>query len=914
MRVASSARASRNPGRQLLRLAFVIGCLFAISASPLRAQATLQAATHPIPSPRVPGAARQGVVTIDGVLDDAAWSAATPATNFTQQDPHEGQPATQRTEVRFLYDDAAIYIGARMFDTLGARGVRTQLTRRDQQDDGDYLEFVFDTYHDHVGRTIFQVNPSGVKWDAGQNSPSADPAWDPVWDVATKIDDKGWTAEIRIPFSQLRFSRDSVQTWGMQIWRNVSRLNEISMWSFWKKDDSGGPSRFGHLDGLRIAEAKRRVELLPYAVGSLANERPADSRNPFLHSTVNDYRFGGDVKALLGSNLTLDATFNPDFGQVEVDPAVVNLSAFETFFPEKRPFFVAGSGLFSFGGLNCYSCSNISSLSLFYSRRIGRQPQGTTGGTFADVPNTSTILGAAKVTGRTRSGFSIGVLDAVTRREVAAVIDTTANPDVGYRREVEPMTNYFVGRVKRDMRGGNLTLGGMLTSVDRHIQEVALEQRIPAHAEGVGFDFQSYWKDRTYALIGAFAGSRVSGDSNAILRIQRSSARYYQRPDRRANALFDNALDPSLTSMTGLGAYTRFSKEAGKWLWDAQVSTRTPGFEVNDIAFLQRADFIWLNGNVVRVWNNPVSVFRNVYYGFGGQRRSNYDGDVNEAQVQAYTGGQFRNYWNFQLFGLVRPAALDDRATRGGAVVRTNGFTYSEAQLSTDSRKRIVLGTFPNVVVATEGPVDYNLNVTVTLKPADNIKLSFAPTYDLSHSNQQFVDAYADAAATAMYGRRAIFANLTQRTISMDTRAAITFTPTLTFELFAQPFISTGDYFNFKEFVRPRTLDRHVFVPGSEIVPTTDSRGVVDYYTITANGSTVSYDLGNPDFNFRSLRGNAVLRWEYRPGSTFYLVWTQQRSSDDNLGTFDLQQERRALFRTNPANTVLLKLNYWLTI
>jgi hypothetical protein len=365
--------------------------------------------------------------------------------------------------------------------------------------------------------------------------------------------------------------------------------------------------------------------------------------------------------------------------------------------------------------------------------------------------------------------------------------------------------------------------------------------------------------------------------------------------------------------LTGLGGYLRFAKDAGQWLWDVQGSTRTPGFEVNDMAFLQQADFIWLNGNVVRQWTNPVSIFRNAFAGFGGQRRSNYDGDMNEAQLQAYTGGAFLNYWNFQLFGLVRPSALDDRATRGGAVVRTNGFTYFEAQLSTDSRKPVVVNTFPSFVKSTEGPVDYNVNIGVTFKPAANIRLSFAPGYDVNHSNQQFVDAYLDPAATAMYGRRAIFANLTQRTLSMDTRAAITFTPTLTFELFAQPIVSTGDYFNFKEFVRPRTLDRHIFGP-TEIVATRDSRGIVDYYTITPNGSTVAHDVGNPDFNFRSLRGNAVLRWEYRPGSTFFLVWTQQRSSDDNLGTFDLQQERRALFRTNPANTVLLKVNYWLSM
>ncbi|MDP9145901.1 MAG: carbohydrate binding family 9 domain-containing protein, partial [Actinomycetota bacterium] len=439
---------------------------------------------HTTGSPSIRAGSRAGAVELDGRLDEAVWSAIEPATGFTQQAPNDGQPATQRTEVRFLFDEDALYIGARMYDTEGAEGIRSRLVRRDQQTEADRLEIIFDTYHNHLGRTSFSVNPSGVRYDAGQASEFTDPSWDPVWEARTAIDEQGWTAELRIPFSQLRFPRDSVQTWGLQIWRTASRINELSMWSHWGRSESGGPQRFGHLEGLEVQRGTRRLEVLPYVVGRGQLLRPGDPGDPFFEQRSTDARFGGDLKYLLTSNLTLDATINPDFGQVEVDPAVVNLSAFETFFPERRPFFIEGSGVFGFGGFNCYFCSNVSSMSLFYSRRIGRSPQGSAppGTEYADVPDASTILGAAKVSGRTGGGWTIGLLDAVTSREHAR----TMSAGVRGSHEVEPLTNYFVGRVRKDLNGGNLTLGAIATSVSRFTNEATLTSRLPDHAEALG--------------------------------------------------------------------------------------------------------------------------------------------------------------------------------------------------------------------------------------------------------------------------------------------------------------------------------------------------------------------------------------------------------------------------------------------
>ena len=873
---------------------------------------------HQLPSPRVVAVERRGAVVIDGVLDDAAWAAATPAADFTEQDPHEGVPATERTEVRFLYDADALYIGARMYDTLGARGVRTELARRDQQTSGDFLRFVLDTYHDHLGRTILQVDPSGVKFDAGQAAPFADPAWDPIWEAATRIDSLGWTAEIRIPFSQLRFSRAERQTWGMQIWRFEQRLNEMSMWSFWKKDDPGGPSRFGHLVGMRIGQAARKIELLPYVVGSERRALPSDPSDPYARLTKSEYRVGGDAKALLGSNLTLDATFNPDFGQVEADPATVNLTAFETFFQEKRPFFVAGSGLFDFGSLSCFVCDNISSLGLFYSRRIGRAPQfspfAMDGVAYADAPVNSTILGAAKITGRTAGGFSVGLIDAVTRRETARVTDVDGRE---LHQEVEPLTNYFVSRVKRDMRGGNVTVGGMLTSVDRRITSDPVAAQLASSARSGGIDWNVSWDQRRYSVQGSVAASRVDGDSLAIARLQNASSRYYGRPDRRPVRLGifgADVLDSTRTALSGAGGYLRVAKDAGAWLWEAQGSTRTPGFEVNDIAFLQRADFIWLNANLARFWSNPIGIFRNLFLISGVQRQQNYGGDVNDAELHAFAQGTFLNYWTWTVFGLAKPSLLDDVATRGGPVVRAASNRFAQGNLGTDERRAVVVRLDAGAGSGADGGHTDRIGVSFVVKPASNVRLVVGPSYARDFTPTQFVTTYADTGARAMYGQRAVFAELKQRTLSMETRAAVTFTPTLTFELYAQPFVATGAYSRFSEYLRPRSLDRRAFAPSEIAVAEADRRGVPLSYRLAPAGTAVTSVFGNPDFNFRSLLGNAVLRWEYRPGSTLFVVWNQTRDDFDQTGRFDFATERRALFRRHPDNTFLVKMNYWLTL
>jgi len=852
-------------------------------------------------------------IALDGRLDEDEWSKVSPATGFIQWDPHEGQPATQRTEVRFLFDDDALYIGARMYDTEGGSAVRSRLARRDQLQEGDYVEFIFDTFHDHTGRTVFTVSPSGARADAGQASSFADPSWDPVWEVVTQIDSLGWSAELRVPFSQLRYPLRPEQNWGLQVWRFTERLNELSMWAPWGKQDMGGPQRFGHLEGLTAPDRGFGLEVLPYVVSRAEHIQLPQPDTPLRDANAYGMRVGADLKALLNSTFTLDATVNPDFGQVEVDPAVVNLSAFETFFEEKRPFFVEGSGLFSFGGFNCYFCSNVSSMSLFYSRRIGRVPQGSVSDAkFVDAPNSSTILGAAKVTGRTENGYQIGLMNAVTASENARAIGMDDQP---FNLEIEPLTNYTVGRVRRVMNGGNLTLGAIGTSVIRRFDNDALRAIMPAHAEAIGLDWNASWARQSYNFMGNFALTNVSGSPDAIHRLQRSSARYFQRPDRDPgeNGWFTAAYDPAAESLRGFGGYARVAKVSGNWQWETSLNFRSPGFEANDAAFLTRADYIWMNANVFRTFTKPTSFYRELNFIVGGQQQFTFDGDLNDRQVQAWSRIQLPNWWSLSGFVIHKPEVFDERLTRGGPIVRRPAVNVYSTSVNSDSRKRLVFGFNTEFAHGYDQTDDAYVSANVRFKPSSTVSLSIGPSYSRGETSTQFVDSFADSSATHFHGRRVVFADLVQHSLSMDTRLSATFTPTLTLELFVQPFIATGNYSGFKEFTRVGGGETQQF--DAQQLSAISRAGRDSAYVLDPdrNANTENFRFRNPDFNLQSLRGNAVLRWEYRPGSTLFLVWQQSRSSEDTSGRFRFSREADALLRGRPDNIFMVKMTYWLS-
>jgi len=740
---------------------------------------------------------------IDGRLDDLVWSQAQPVTQFTQQVPRDGEAPTERTEIRIAYDNDALYIAARMFDADPSR-IAAELGRRDNLGASDYLQVDLDSYHDHLTSFQFGVNPAGVKFDAtaANNNGRGDQGWDPVWDVATQRDSLGWTAEFRIPFSQLRFPNTPSQEWGVNFRRYIQRKGETDLWSYAPQTAAGNASLFGHLTGIERIPQPRRLEVMPYAAGVDERLASGSAGNPFNDGSRETGRVGLDLKYGLTSNLTLAATVNPDFGQVDADPAMVNLSAYETFFQERRPFFVEGNGIFS---LTSPGIIPVSGSQLFYSRRIGRAPQGSPvyrgSNSYTDTPQSTTILGATKLSGRLPGGWSLGLLEAVTAREFAAV----DSAGVRFRDEVEPTTNYAVVRAMRDFgnttAGSSNTLGFMGTAVNRSIGSARLEfLRTGAYAGGV--DYSHRFAGNAYIAYGALAYSRIEGDTLAIQGAQRSSARYYQRPD--ADYV---EYDRARTSLTGWNGVMGFSKEQGSMKWAAGASATSPGFEINDAGYQSRADRASVSFTTNRRWTKPSKLFRYAQVGGGSAMGWNFGGDRVSTNVSSYAYGEFLNRWTVETGFAGGPRVLSDGLTRGGPVGMTlaqaNGYLY----VGSDRRKPLSASVYTSFQRMELGGGSVALTFGVTWRPSATVNLTVSPGYNALRDPVQYVGSRTDATATATYGKRYLFAQIDQRTLDLTTRLNVTVTPTLSLQLYVQPFIATGDYGRFKELLAPRTVD-----------------------------------------------------------------------------------------------------------
>ncbi|HEY0527751.1 MAG TPA: DUF5916 domain-containing protein [Gemmatimonadaceae bacterium] len=845
-------------------------------------------------------------VRIDGKLDEPAWSQAVPATDFTQSYPKIGAAPTDPTEVRILYDDNALYVGVRMFDAH-PDSIAAQLARRDASGIySDWLHLVIDSYHDRRNGFRFSVNPRGVQKDVlHSDDRNEDLNWDAVWQVATTVDSAGWVAEYRIPFSQLRFGNVPAgveRVWGIQIQRDVARRNERDSWSPWKQTDPGYISFAGDLAGIVDIPTPRRLEVMPY-VSTKLTRAPGDPADPFYRRTDTKPSAGADLKYGLPNGLTLTATVNPDFGQVEVDPAVVNLSAYETFFPEKRPFFVEGASIFNIGTIR--GGPSFGNQQIFYSRRIGRQPQRFANGVFVDSPDATTIYGAGKLTGRV-GRWTIGVLDALTSEERARVIDAS---NVETKTAVEPMTNYFVGRVTRAFREGNTILGFGGTAVNRDLSDTVFKNLLRTNADVGSMDFEHRWKNRTYSLTGALSQSLISGNRSVIRNAQLSSARYYQRPD--ADYL---QVDTTLNSLTGHVAKLGFNK-SGTWSVSATAQDVSPGFEVNDLGFMGRVDY--RNIGASTAYNNfeQGKYLRNYQLYFGTNHAWNHGGDRIWTSFFNQVSASFNNLWSVYAGGEYDPSALDDRLTRGGPLGRQPTQYGLWTQILTDQRKTVSY----NANLDYYGDVDHgyanDYNIGFDVRPSSSIHVTLTPGLSLFHNTIQFVRSAADALAASTYGRRYVFGDLYQTTLSATTRVEWTLSPMLSFQLYAQPFASAGRFKNFKELAQPGTREylHYGTDNGSSITEVRNTEGHITSYTVDPDGggAAPAFSIGNPDFRTHSLRGNAVMRWEYRPGSALFFVWQQQRS--DFLpfeGDFRTGRESKEIFG-RPSNVFLIKASYW---
>jgi len=856
--------------------------------------------------------ATAGAPRIDGRLDDAVWALAQPVGVFTQLQPLDGQPATESTVVRIAYDDEAIYIGARMYDSEPAR-IAGPLSRRDNLSQSDLFEVDFDSYHDHQTSFQFYTNPLGVKQDlvASTDFSGGDTGWDAVWDVATQRDSLGWTAEFRIPLSQLRFPNTPTQVWGVGFYRYIQRRAEEDWWSYKSVTDAGYASTFGHLLGLENLPQPRRLEVLPYTAGFEERLSTGSPGNPFNDGSREVGRVGVDFKYGLTSNLTLNATLNPDFGQVEADPAEVNLTAYETYLSERRPFFVEGADIFS---ATSPGYIQVSGPRFLYSRRIGRAPHGSAEyrelATYTDEPTSTGILGAAKLSGRTAGGWSVGLLEAVTAREYATTVDAAG---VRYRDQVEPLTSYAMVRAKRDFGNGASTIGFTNTAVNRRLEGTRLDfLRSAAYAGGA--DFAHRFSRNRYSAFAALSYSYIQGDTLAIQAAQLSSARYYQRPD--ADYV---EYDPTRTSLFGWRAAGGLSKDEGSTNLSLSVDVTSPGFEINDLGYQTRADRASVYAWVGRQWTRPGRVFRfatvtsytNLSWNFGGDRTAT------GTSFSAY--GQFLNFWSLNAYVSRNFRSVSDGLLRGGPAGISPAGWYADFGFSSDGRKPLRLYGDLSFRRNDLGYRETDVYAQVRYRPSSTVSVTVTPYFSSSREPQQYVRPYPDATATATLGTRYLFAEIFQKSLDLTTRLDVTLSPVLSLQLYMQPFVATGDYRRFRELVAPRTTDYITYgtTPGSRDSLLLDDDGNLVGHDLDPDGSAgprPSVVIGNSNFSYRSLRGNAVLRWEYRPGSTLFLVWTQNCQYYGPNPAFNASRDFRQLCQGRSDNVFAVKLNYWLSL
>jgi hypothetical protein len=834
------------------------------------------------------------VPVIDGFLDDPAWESAPMAGDFVQLEPNEGQPATERSEVRVLYGPDALYVAFQAWDSR-PDSIAAQLTRRDEGSYSDAVHVLVDSYFDRRTAFHFGVNPVGVKTDLYRfDDTNDDRTWDAVWDVSTRIGEDGWTAEFRIPYSQLRFGNHDNQTWGINFAREIARRNETSTWAPVRHDDAAIVSKFGELRGLTGLGSPTRLELRPFSLARL-DRAPTDEGNPFYEANAFGPSAGLDLKYGVTNDLTLDVTLNPDFGQVEADPARVNLTAFETFFPEQRPFFIEGAAIFNFGiGVGD---GDMGEESLFYSRRVGRPPQGwvNTQGGHSDAPERTTILGAWKLSGKTRSGWSIGLLHSVTAEETARIAT-----GAGSRLEepIEPLSNYGVARIQRDFRDGRSALGFIGTITNRD-GEVAEDLGLRSSAYTGGFDLRHrFGAEDRFQVSGFVLGSHVRGSEDAIEMTQRGPSRYFQRPDAD-----HTDYDPTRTSLTGWAAKLDVQKVGGGfWQWGSLASAKSPGFEINDLGYQREADLLlhvlyasynhYQPTEHLRRWHLGASEWNG--WSFGGERLArglNVNGSLT---LHSYWGGHAGVNWDF--------AAWSDGTLRGGPLMRRERLTNGWIGFFSDERKAVRVEANYNWGRGAEsGSSSSVTSMNLRWRPSGRASVRIGPFYAESVQDLQWVQRVRTEDDHYVFGR------IDQETVGVTGRFDFTFTPDLTLQLYAQPFVSAGEYADFKQVVDPRAKRYEDRI--SRFEP--DSREDRYWADLDENGTDESFRI--PDFNVQQFRSTAVLRWEYLPGSLLYLVWSQGRDFSNGIGELALGDDLRNLFDQAAENVFMLKVSYWIS-
>lgn len=844
-------------------------------------------------------------VTIDGKLTESVWQMTPPITDFKQKEPNQGESPTERTEVWVAYDDEALYFAAKMYDGSPDSIMRI-LNRRDNFGTSDWFSVFLDPYKDGRTGNYFMIGPAGSINDGVlYNDDWDDSDWDGVWEGSAVIDEQGWSMEMRIPFSQLRFHDKELQEWGVNFKREIGRKNEVDYLVYTPRMESGFVSRFVTMSGIEGIKPANALEILPFATTKAEYTHPAPG-NPFNNGSRYTPDIGADLRYGVSSNLIFNGTVNPDFGQVEVDPAVVNLSDVESFFNEKRPFFVEGANIFTNygqGGGRNYWNFNFPYTTPFYSRRIGRSPHGndTLGATsFMDMPFAARILGAGKVTGKVGEGWNVGTIHAVTAREFAEYkVGSTLS-----RAEVEPSTYYGVGRVQRDFNDGKQGIGFLGTHTQRQFSDNVLKNGLNSSGSFVGIDGWSFLdSSKTWVMTGYTNLSYVEGTAARIRSIQTNSQHYFQRPD--ASHL---KVDTNATSLTGLAGRFYVMKQKGNFFFNSSFGFIDPYYEVNDLGFQSRADVINMHTGGGYNWSEPDGLFRRKELGGGFGQSYDFEGNAVHRVFVHFGFVQLMNYYSLNWNLAWNPTeTYNNRRTRGGPLtINKTGYEWN-LFFNTDYSKDVV-GEISTNNYRSDHSQYSSHSLWLQYRPVSNVTLSMGPQIENELQERMYIGSFADPNATTTYGNQYVFARLNYQAVSANIRLNWTFSPALSLQLYLQPLVSSGSFSRYKQLQAPKTDNYTLY--GESGTSISEAGGV---YTVDPDGSGSSspYSFDNPNFNFRSLRGNAVLRWEYLPGSALYFVWTQNRNDYENTGELQLNRSVDRLISAKADNIFLIKMSYY---
>jgi hypothetical protein len=879
-------------------------CLFLILCNLISYAAFSQGKDSVISRKRYATSRLNGTITIDGIIKEDAWNAVEWGGDFVQFTPHEGQPPGQATNFKILYDNKFLYIAYRCHD-LAPDSIIKRMGRRDEFP-GDWVEINIDSYHDLRTAFSFTTSVSGVRGDefVSSDGDNWDANWNPIWYAKTHIDDKGWTAEVKIPLSQLRYGNETEKVWGFEITRRLFRKEERSLWQPIPRSQSVWVSRFGELHGLKDIPMHRQVEIAPYAIAQL-DKYPKEPGNPFATGTDTRIAGGVDGKVAVTNDLILDFTINPDFGQVEADPSQVRIDGFQNFFEERRPFFIESRNIFDYQLTGSIAGGDYDADLLFYSRRIGSSPHGypnVSNGEYVDFPQNTSILGAAKFSGKTRKGWSIGVLESVTQREVAT-IDSNG---VKRKEVVEPLTNYFVGRLQKDIKSGNTILGGIFTAVNR---DQGLENILSRGAYSGGFDFLHYWRQRTWYIRGNIVYSHIKGSKEAILNTQTSFEHLFQREGAP-----EVSVDSNRTSLTGTGGNVRFGKSGGKpgkhgevFSFETGVATRSPGLELNDIGFMLTSNEINYFGWAGVNWQRPSAVFRQARLNYNHWARWDYGGQFLYLAFNTNGHVTFKNNWQTGAGVTWNPYEVSNNAMRGTASLRRPAGIGQFYYLTSDYRKKFYANLNTSNAWGFDNSVkNNNISLSLSFQPINSLRFSVSADYsyywrrqDQFVSNNTFNDAY-----------RTVVAEVSQQTLRFTGRLTYNITPDLTLQYYGQPYITRPlyDHYGYVSSPLAKKYDDRFYVYDQSQI--SSSNGT--YFIDENHDGNPDYSFSKPDFNFVQFRSNLVLRWEYKAGSELYLVWSQSNTPDvsDDLTTPIFESLFNNLFAEQARNIFLIKCTY----